>query len=205
MLGLPKSTELSQALPKTRIFAKFELRSTQKDRFDEDISRITIVNEISQRKVPALHPGKEVQSIYVLEIQLKRKDYDPKNIQLLSKLIPQNILFLLRYNDQVQLAIYHTKLLMSEWGTEPELVISGLDMDAVWENIVKTVGTIEVEEGNTLAEQITIDDEKAKLKLQIEQLEERSRKEKQPRKKLEMFEQLKEMKKQLEESIRNNL
>ena len=199
MLGLPKSTELSQALPKTRIFAKFELRSTQKDRFDEDISRITIVNEISQRKVPALHPGKVVQSIYVLEIQLKRKNYDPKNIQLLSKLIPQNILFLLRFDDQVQLAIYHTKLLMSNWGTEPELVISGLDMDAVWENIVKTVGTIEVEEGNTLAEQITIDDEKAKLKLQIELLEERSRKEKQPRKKLEMFEQLKEMKKQLKE------
>lgn len=200
MLGLPKSTELSQALPKTRIFAKFELRSTQKDRFDEDISRITIVNEISQRKVPALHPGKEVQSIYVLEIQLKRKDYDPKNIQLLSKLIPQNILFLLRFDDQVQMAIYHTKLLMSDWGTEPELVISGLDMDAVWENIVKTVGTIEVEEGNTLAEQITIDDEKAKLKLQIEQLEERSRKEKQPRKKLEMFEELKEMKKQLDKN-----
>lgn len=199
MLGLPKSTELSQALPKTRIFAKFELRSIQKDRFDEDISRITIVNEISQRKVPALHPGKVVQSIYVLEIQLKRKNYDPKNIQLLSKLIPQNILFLLRFDDQVQLAIYHTKLLMSNWGTEPELVISGLDMDAVWENIVKTVGTIEVEEGNTLAEQITIDDEKAKLKLQIELLEERSRKEKQPRKKLEMFEQLKEMKKQLKE------
>lgn len=198
MLGLPKSTELSQALPKTRIFAKFELRSTQKERFDEDISRITIVNEISQRKVPALHPGKEVQSIYVLEIQLKRKDYDPKNIQMLSKLIPQNILFMLRYDDQAQLAIYHTKLLMSDWGSEPEIVISGLDMDAVWENIVKTVGTIEVEEGNTLAEQIAIDDEKAKLKLQIEQLEERSRKEKQPRKKLEMFEQLKEMKKQLE-------
>lgn len=199
MLGLPKSTELSQALPKTRIFAKFELRSTQKERFDEDISRITIVNEISQRKVPALHPGKEVQSIYVLEIQLKRKDYDPKNIQLLSKLIPQNILFLLRFEDLVQLAIYHTKLLMSDWGAEPKIVISGLDMDAVWENIVKTVGTIEVEEGNTLAEQIAIDDEKAKLKLQIEQLEEKSRKEKQPRKKLEMFEQLKEMKKQLEE------
>ena len=194
MLGLPKSTELSQALPKTRIFAKFELRSTQKDRFDEDISRITIVNEISQRKVPALHPGKVVQSIYVLEIQLKRKNYDPKNIQLLSKLIPQNILFLLRFDDQVQLAIYHTKLLMSNWGTEPELVISGLDMDAVWENIVKTVGTIEVEEGNTLVEQITIDDEKAKLKLQIEQLEERSRKEKQPRKKLEMFEEIKRLK-----------
>ena len=195
MLGLPKSTELSQALPKTRIFAKFELCSTQKERFDEDISRITIVNEISQRKVPALHPGKEVQSIYVLEIQLKRKDYDPKNIQLLSKLIPQNILFLLRFEDLVQLAIYHTKLLMSDWGAEPKIVISGLDMDAVWENIVKTVGTIEVEEGNTLAEQIAIDDEKKKKLKQIELLEKKLRVEKQLRKKYEIYQQIQELKK----------
>lgn len=200
MLGLPKSTELSQALPKTRIFAKFELRSTQKERFDEDISRITIVNEISQRKVPALHPGKEVQSIYVLEIQLKRKDYDPKNIQLLSKLIPQNILFLLRFEDLVQLAIYHTKLLMSDWGAEPKIVISGLDMDAVWENIVKTVGTIEVEEGNTLAEQIAIDDDRAKLKRQIEQLEEKARKEKQPRRKYEIYLEIIKLKEFLQNS-----
>ena len=92
------------------------------------------------------------------------------------------------------MAIYHTKFLMSDWGTEPALVISGLDMDAVWENIVKTVGTIEVEEGNTLAEQITIDDEKAKLKHQIEQLEGRSRKEKQPRRKLELFEEVQKLK-----------
>lgn len=200
MLGLPKSTELSQALPKTRIFAKFELRSTQKERFDEDISRITIVNEISQRKVPALHPGKEVQSIYVLEIQLKRKDYDPKNIQLLSKLIPQNILFLLRFEDLVQLAIYHTKLLMSDWGAEPKIVISGLDMDAVWENIVKTVGTIEVEEGNTLVEQIAIDDDRAKLKRQIEQLEEKARKEKQPRRKYEIYLEIIKLKEFLQNS-----
>ena len=200
MLGLPKSTELSQALPKTRIFAKFELRSTQKDRFDEDISRITIVNEISQRKVPALHPGKVVQSIYVLEIQLKRKDYDPKNIQLLSKLIPQNILFLLRFDDQVQLVIYHTKLLMSDWGTEPELVISGLDMDAVWENIVKTVGTIDVEEGNTLVEQIAIDDDRAKLKRQIEQLEKKARTEKQPGRKYEIYKEIIKLKEFLQNS-----
>ena len=200
MLGLPKSTELSQALPKTRIFAKFELRSTQKDRFDEDISRITIVNEISQRKVPALHPGKVVQSIYVLEIQLKRKNYDPKNIQLLSKLIPQNILFLLRFDDQVQLVIYHTKLLMSDWGTEPELVISGLDMDAVWENIVKTVGTIDVEEGNTLVEQIAIDDDRAKLKRQIEQLEKKARTEKQPGRKYEIYKEIIKLKEFLQNS-----
>lgn len=197
MLGLPKSTELSQQLPKTRIFAKFDLRTSQKDRFDEDISRMSIVNVISPRTIPALPVGEKVESIYVLEMLLKKQDYDPKNIQLLSRLIPQNMLFLLRFEDKVQLAIFHTKLLTSEWGQEPEIILTGLDMDAVWEGIVKMVGTIEVEEGNTLEEQIHYDEERAKLLKRIEDLEVKSRAEKQTRKRLEMFEELKDLKRQL--------
>ena len=194
MLGLPKSTELSQQLPKTRIFAKFDLRTSQKDRFDEDISRMSIVNVISPRTIPALPVGEKVESIYVLEVLLKKQDYDTKNIQLLSRLIPQNMLFLLRFEDKVQLAIFHTKLLTSEGGQEPEIILTGLDMDAVWEGIVKMVGTIEVEEGNTLEEQIHYDEERAKLLKRIEDLEVKSRAEKQTRKRLEMFEELKILK-----------
>ena len=197
MLGLPKSTELSQQLPKTRVFAKFDLRSSQKDRFDEDISRMVIVNVISQRTIPALPPGEKVESIYVLEVLLKKQDYDSRNIQLLSKLIPQNILFLLRYEDMVQLAIFHTKLLTGNWGPEPEVILSGLDLDAAWEGIVKMVGTIEVEEGNTLEEQIHYDEARAKLLKRIEDLGTKSRSEKQTRRRLEMFEELQELKKQL--------
>ena len=197
MLGLPKSTELSQALPKTRIFAKFDLRSSQKDRFDEDVSRMSIVNVISPRTIPALPVGENVESIYVLEVLLKKKDYDPRNIQLLSRLIPQNILFLLRFGDKVQLAVFHTKLLTGPWGPEPEILLAGLDLDAVWEGIVKMVGTIEVEEGNTLEEQIHFDEARAKLLKRIEELEVKSRAEKQTRRRLEMFEELQELRKRL--------
>ena len=197
MLGLPKSTELSQSLPKTRLFAKFNLRAPQKEHFDEDVSRMAIVNVISQRTIPALLPGKKVESIYVLEVILKRQDYDHKNILLLSKLIPQNIVFLLRFEDKVQLAIFHTRLLTSDWGPEPEVILSGLDLDAVWESIVKMVGTIEVEEGNTLEEQIHYDEARAKLLNRIEDLEAKSRSEKQTRRRLEMFEELQELKQQL--------
>ena len=197
MLGLPKSTELSQPLPKTRIFEKYDLRASQKNRFDEDISRIAIVNVISPRTIPALPVGEKVESIYVLEVLLKNQDYDPRNIQLLSKLIPQNILFLLRFENKAQLAIFHTKLLTNKWGPEPEIVLAGLDLDAVWEGIVKMVGTIEVEEGNTLEEQIHYDEERAKLLKRIEDLEAKSRAEKQTRRRLQMFEELNHLKKQI--------
>ena len=45
-----------------------------------------------------------------------------------------------------------------------------------------------------MAQQIVIDDARAKLLKQIELLEKRARAEKQPRKKLELFERLKELK-----------
>ena len=77
------------------------------------------------------------------------------------------------------------------------MVLSGLDIDAVWENLVKMVGDVEVEEGNTLEEQIHYDEARAKLLKRIEDLEAKSRAEKQPRRKLKMFEKLQELKKKL--------
>lgn len=199
MLGLPKSTEIARQLPKKAIFQKFELKPAQRDRFDADISKMTIVNAISQDTLPALQRGETIQTIYVLEVSLKKPVYDEKNIQMLCKLIPQKILFALHYEDEIQLAIYHTKLISSSWTPEEavELTLLGTTTDAVWDNLVKTIGGIEVQEGNTLAEQIAFDEERAKLLRQIEQLEEKSRLEKQPRRKLAMFEELQELKKKL--------
>ena len=197
MLGLPKSTELTQALPKTRIFAKFDLKSAQKESFDADVSRMSIVNVISPRTIPALPAGDTKESIYVVEVILKRQDYAPKNIQLLCKLIPQNLLFLLRYEAKYQLALFHTKLLASPWGEETEIVLSGLDIDAVWDNLVKKVGDVKVEEGNTLEEQIHYDEARAKLLNQIEVLEKKAKSEKQPRRKYEMYQEILRLKEKI--------
>ena len=64
---------------------------------DADISRITIVNEIAPNKVN-IPSGEDVKSFFVLLVSLKRKEYDEKTIATLSKLIPQNILFVLEYH-----------------------------------------------------------------------------------------------------------
>lgn len=199
MLGLPHSTEIAKPLPKKAIFAKFQLKPAQRDRFDGDISRMTLVNVISQSTVPALQAGEKVAAIYVVDVALKRRDYDPKNIALLSTLIPQKMLFALHFEGQLQLAIFHSKLLSGGWMAEEEacLALTGTTLDAVWDNWVRAIGDIHVEEGNTLTEQIAIDDERAKLQRQIEKLEAKARSERQPRKKLELFQQLQELKKNL--------
>ena len=191
MYGLPQSTITKKQLPKKAIFAKFDLKPSQREGFDADIARIDIVAVVNPTTVPAVGDGSEVKEFYVLAIQLKRKEYDSKNIALLTKLIPRNIVFALHYEEEVQFAIYHTKLITSNWQfLTPNLsflTIQGLDLDVVWENIVKSIGNIKVEDGNTLKDQIREDDERAKILKQIEQLEKKCRTEKQPRRKLELY------------------
>jgi hypothetical protein len=199
MYGLPQTTEVRKQLLKKAIYARFDLKPSQRESFDADIARIDIVAVVSTSTVPALNAGTEVKEFYLLAVQLKRKDYDSKNIALLTKLIPQRMVFALQFEEQTQFAIYHTKLISSAWQTTEEatLPLSGLNLDTVWENIVTHIGEIEVTDGNTLAEQIVADDAHAKLIKQIELLEKKARAEKQPRKKLELFEKIKELKKKL--------
>lgn len=196
MLGLPKTTEIAKQLPKKAIYSKFELKPAQRDRFDADISRIDIVNMVSSNTVPGLQQGERVKEFYVLLVSLKQEEYDEKNIMLLSKLIKQHMVFALAYHDRVRLAVVHEKLFATDWEplADAVLPLMGFDMDKVWENIVMAIGHFEVMEGVTIEEQITIDGEKQKIIKQIETLEKKVRKETQPRKKLEMFEKLKELK-----------
>ena len=196
MFGFPSSTEIKKQLPKKAIYAKFDMSASQRERFDADISRIDISAMVSSKTVPALSEGEEVKEIYLLNIQLKRKEYDAKNIVMLSKLISQKMVFALEYEEEVQFAIYHTKLISAAWTPveEARLPLSGLNLDSVWDNIVKLIGHIEVQEGNTLTEQIKADEEHAKLIAQIKMLERKMANEKQPRRKREFFEQIKKLK-----------
>lgn len=159
MLGLPKSTKMSKQLPKKAVYAKFQMNTAAKDKIDADISRITIVNEITPGKIN-IPAGNEVGSLFVLLVALKKRDFDEKTVATLSKLIPQNILFVLEFEGQSKLAIYHTKLMQTDWKPSESCAIElrGLNLDKVWENIVVDIGGVSIADGNTLDEQIAADE-----------------------------------------------
>jgi hypothetical protein len=197
MLGLPQSTEISKQLPKKAIYAKFNMNTAAKAKFDADISRIMIVNEISSTTT-AIAKGKEITSFYVLQVVLKKKDFDERTLVSITKLIPQNLLLLLECGAESKLAIYRGKLMQTEWKPSDSLTITlkGLDLDAVWENVVVQVGNVKIEQGNTLDEQIAIDDQRAKLEKEIARLEKLAQAEKQPKKKFELVQQINKVKKE---------
>lgn len=200
MLGLPKATELSKQLPKNAIYAKFQMNTAEKAKIDADISRITIVNEVSADKVH-IAAGEQVKFFFVLLVALKKKDFNDKTITTISKLIPQNMLLVLECGDEAKLATYHTKLMQTEWKRKEELSVElkGLNLDAVWENIIIQIGGITVDQGNTLDEQIAVDEQRRKIQKEIDRLTKAARNEKQPKKRFELAQKANVLKKQLAE------
>ena len=198
MLGLPKSTELSKQLPKTAIYRKFNMSNAEKEKFDADISRLAIVAEISPQTL-SITVGETVQSVFVVLVSLKKKDFSDNTIIKVTKLINQNMLLVLECEGESKLAIYHTKLIQSEWKPTDELQLSltGLNLDEIWESIVVQVGGIYVEDGNTLEQQIVVNEQQEKLKKEIERLEKLARKETQPKKKFELVQKIKGLKEEM--------
>jgi len=199
MYGLPQATVLNRPLYKKAVFEKFNLKSAERERFDADISKMVLMAFVAPDRIPALAEGQEIKGFYVLQVMMKRKEYDTKNILLLHKLIPQKIVFALQYEEQTQLCVYHTRLQQSEWrDTEStQIPISGLNLDEVWKNIVATIGNLDTEAEETIEEQIINREEREKLLRQIEQLEKRCRAEKQTRKKFELHQQILKLKEEL--------
>lgn len=199
MLGLPKSTEMSKQLPKKAIYAKFQMNTAAKEKIDTDISRITIVGEIEPNKVN-IPAGDEVKNFFVLLVSLKRKEFDEKTIATLSKLIPQNILFILEYGNESKLAIYHTKIMQTDWKPieEQRIELQGLNLDKVWENIIKSLECGVWNEELSFDENIALHEQQEKLQRQIIKLEKQARAEKQPKKKFELAGKVKELKKEFD-------
>ena len=198
MLGLPKTTEMSKQLPKNAIYAKFQMNTAAKEKIDADISRITIVNEIAPNKVN-IPAGDEVKSLFVLLVSLKRKEFEEKTIATLSKLIPQNILFVLECGNESKLAIYHSKLMQTEWKPteEQRIELQGLNLDKVWENIIKSLELGVWNEELSLDENLALHQKQDKLKKEIDKLEKQARNENQPKKKYELVQRIKALNKQL--------
>ncbi len=200
MLNLPEITELHKPLAKSQIYKKFQFNNAQQTKFDADISRIDIVNEVSSRTIPSIQQGKKINSIYVLSVTLKTKDYDSKNIEKISKIIPQNLVFALQYEEEIQLAVFCEKIFTTSWihETKAKLELKGLNFDEVWENIIKQIEGGEWDSNLSLSENIELKEKKEKLQKEIDVLKKKMKNEKQFNRQIEIKAEIR----RLEEMIR---
>lgn len=212
MLGLPSTTAFDKKIPKQKFYDNLSVSPSLKRVFVEQIQSIIWTNKIAPTTIN-INSGSEVTEIEVFKITLSSDKLDESALRQMDKQIPYHILFVLEYNDKYQIWIgfkessggdnafkvnsyYHT-----EWTEENNLQINleGLDMDSVYENLVRSIGNF-MKTDTSLNEQITNNEEMLKLQKQIEQLESKARREKNPRKKFELVQKIKK----LEETLNDN-
>lgn len=212
MLGFPQTTEFNKRIPKQKFYENMEVSPALKRVFVEQIKLIHWRNKLAVSTMN-IAPGEAVTEIEAIEIKLASPQLNEAVLRQIDKEIPYHILFILSFDGKVQAwtgykeateggnkAFKVNKYYHTEWIPEYELnlKIEGLNMDAVWENLIIQVGGVEVGQGKSLDEQIQIDDQKAKLQKEIEKLEKQARNEKQPNKKFQLAQQVKALKNRLE-------
>lgn len=210
MLGLPASTEIHKQLPKTALAHKFNLKPDERRLLDANVSRLELVNQISPQTIPALAAGTKVKRIYVLKVALKVRDYDEQVARLILRLIPQKVVLCLAFEEEVQLAVLHEKLLVSSWRSiatccdATSLKLEGVDLDAVWLGFKRQIADIVFEDGtevteSTLSQALKKVEKREELRKQIERLEKAINTEKQPRRKFTLHQEIQKLRKKISE------
>ena len=200
MFGLPKTTEINKQLPKKAIFEKFKPNAADRKLFDEQINRLSIVAEISPQTV-SIAADEEVAAIYIILVLMKTANCDKKNIILLSKLINQNMLFALQYENTVNFAAYRAdRVIMSDSRSmdDWELKLKGLNLRSTWDALIADISGLEPADGKSLDEMIIQNENIKRLEKKIAILEKKAMIERQPRRKWDLAQEIKQLKEQLE-------
>lgn len=202
MIDFPESTKTNRRIPKEAFYKHLSLSTALKSKFVSDISRIVAENSLTKENLNLVKDS-EIKEILLLSIELKKQDYDQRIIEATAKGNPHNLVFLMSYEDQKQLAVYYQKLYMTEWMPEAkvELHLFGDSLGSIWNGLVRqiAIGPAAQSSSNlSLDDQLDRLHEIKLLQQQIKKFEKAAWGENQPKKKFALYQDLKKCKEQLE-------
>lgn len=214
MLGFPVSTEFNKRIPKQKFYENLDVSPALRRVFVDQIRLVYWRNKLAASTLN-IAAGDAVTEVEVFEVRLNEPQFDEAVLKQIDKEIPYHILFILTCGGKAQAWIgykeaaasgsnafkvsryYHT-----DWMPEDELHLSidGLNMDAVYESLVRQVAgdTLQSDSGESLKESVARDEKKKQIEKQITALESRMRKEKQLNRRMEVNAELKRLRKDLE-------
>lgn len=207
MMFLPQSTYFNKRIPKQKFYENIPIPLELKRVFVGQIKSIYWQNKIAPETVN-LPAGQSVQEVEVLAIQVNQPSLPETVFYQIDKSIPYHILFLLKYEDKAQAWIgykeascseknafkvntyYHTEWMREE---QLQLRLDGLDLDTVYENFVRQIAGGRLQIDVSLQEAVEQDKRQEKLEKELIQLKKKLENEKQPTKRFEIFQKIKEL------------
>ena len=210
MLGFPASTEFGKRIPKQKFYENLDVSPALRRVFVDQIRLVYWRNKLAASTLN-IAAGESVTEIEVFEVRLNDPQLNEAVLKQIDKEIPYHILFILTCDGKAQAWIgykeaaasgsnafkvsryYHT-----DWMPEDELRLSidGLNMDAVYESLVRQIAgdKLQTNSGESLKESVERDEKKK----QIAALENKMRREKQLNRQMEMNAELKKLRRSLE-------
>ena len=204
MLNFPESTKVHKRIPKEAFYRHLPLSAALKEKFVSDIETIIVENSLKKENLN-LADDSDVKEILLLSIRLKKQDFDRKIVEAIARQNLHKLVFLLVYEEQCQLAVYHRKLYSTDWIKEKDLTLtlSGDTLAEIWDDLIRQIAisseAILRQKDHTVNEQLKIQDEVNRLNKLIQKTVKAAWKEQQPKKRFELYTKLQKYKKQLEE------
>lgn len=204
MINFPESTAVHRRIPKEAFYKHLPLTATLKAKFVSDVDRIVVENSLTKRNLN-LAKDSEIKEIILLCISLKKRSFDGKIAESIARQNPHELIFLIEFEDECQLAVYHSRLYRTEWMKKGDLnlTLSGNTLDEIWDDLVRQIAisseAVLSQKNQTVDEQLKTQDEIDRLNKLIKKTESAAWKEQQPKKRFELYTKLQEYKKQLEE------
>lgn len=200
MFQLPSSTLVNRKIPKNKFYSKLHANQHLKELFTVQVESIIWKHKLSKETI-RLEPKEDIEEVQVFEVHLKEQSYALDLLRNIDKAIPYPILHVIIYEDQVKLAIAYKERNQTDdnrfvvrsyhesgWQSAGDVklnIVQGLDLKAVYENIIRQLLPIsaksEIELTAALERQAIID----KLTLECQRLESKIRGEKQFNRKVE--------------------
>ena len=197
MLELPKNCVVDRFIPKKTFYERVNISTILKQEFIDNLEKIIWKYKISQVNLNITKTDK-IEEIEILELFLKEK-CDVKNIiKVITKEIPYPILFKINYKNEYMYAIkYESDIIQTEWNENIEISINGLDLNAVYENLVKQIAGIDNNSKDVKKELEKIKEIEL-LEKEINKLKSNIEKEKQFNRKVELNKKVRKLEKEME-------
>ena len=203
MLGLPRSTEVNSRVAKENLYSNTALTPQLRDMVKSQIESVIWRNKLAESTM-GISKGESVNEIQIFEIMLRQRGLDRRILPAIVKAIPYKILFVLTFNGEIQAwmeassTFFNTEWLPLDAFT---VKIEGLNLDAVYENLVRQIANGRLGSGGDIAEAVDRDKQRQGLKRGIAALEKKLLREKQFNRQVELSGELKRLRKELEVGI----
>lgn len=204
MIEFPAATTVHRRLPKEAFYKHLPLTKILKEKFVSDVDRIVVENSFTKENLN-LASDAEIKEIMLLSISLKNQEFDGKVIEAIARQNPHKLVFLLSFENQQQLAVYHNKLYRTLWMAHDKITLKlqGYSLDEIWDSFIEQIALYEERAEETadlsIEDRLAIQDQILKLEKQIDKTENAMWKEQQPKKKFELHTRLREYQKKLED------